>query len=214
MGGYLLLPDDERELVDYLTRTLGMSLLLDDLAPRRFITGPRVPHTAQRPLEAIPTDLPRRPLMPTDVYSFLFWRPDLGSLIGFADKGRPDDPKSRVGFQLSTAGERDWRDRIDQDRSPLIRYQRSAWREEGHLSPGLLQGMAEITRLWPSALVTLHASIERWMRKGALKIDAFDYCDHRPTPLPRNRAAFVVWARPEAADWLASGVGRVWPWTA
>jgi hypothetical protein len=211
---YLLLLDDERHLVEHLTSELGLSLLIDDLAPRMPPTGIRTPNVAKVLIEAIPSSLPGpiKPMQDPGVLQFLFWRPDLGPLVAIGDPGRATDTVSRVGFTLSVGGADDWRDRVDQDRSALIRWKRCHWRENGHLTPGLLQGMAELSRLWPPELKRTHRSIERWLRKNALGFDAFDHCDDPPIPPPRNRSAFVVWARPAAAAWVNAG-GRVWPWT-
>lgn len=210
---YLLLPDDERELVGYLVNVRGMHLLLNDVLDGDW-RGGRAPHLATNALEAIPRQLPGPPRQGgADVYALHFWPEDAGKLVSLGAPGRAQDATSRVGLVLSQqrAGRR-WRDVIDPDRSPLIRWRRCYWRENGHLTPGLLQGMAEITRLWPPELLRTHQSVERWLRKGSERVDPFEHCDDPPV-VPPNRTRFVVWAMPQAADWVRRG-GRVWPWTA
>lgn len=211
---FLLLPEDERELVAYLVETRGLRLLVGDVL-QRDVSGRRRPRVSVDALAAIPRVLPGPPAPgDTEVRQFLFWPPDVGGLVALGDPGRGQDPRSRVGIALSMQGNvQRWRDVVDQDRSPLIRWRRCYWRTNGHLTPGLLQGMAEVTRLWPSELLRLHSSIDRWLRKGSSRLDPFDYCDNPPVAPPANRSRFVVWARPEAMAWVREG-GRIWPWTA
>lgn len=218
---YLLLPDDEQNLVRYLSSEAGLDLLLDALAPRQRSGGAsrRLPHVGGDPLAALPNDLPPpvRPREPGTVpRSLLFWSPGLGPLVALGDPGREQDAKSRVGLALTRESADEagyvWEDVIDQERSPVIRWLRCSWRDDGHLTPGLLQGMAAPLRAWPQQLVRTYRSVERWLRRDAVRIDPFEHCDGPPATIPRDRRPFTVWARPAAASWVAGG-GRVWPWT-
>jgi hypothetical protein len=191
----------------------GMQLLLDDVL-ERDASGRRRPHVSKEPLAAIPADLPGPPGEGShEVRSLVFWPPEAGDLVTLGDPGRAQDPRSRVALTLTADTTPDrWQDVIDAARSPLIEWHRCSWRTNRHLTPGLLRGMAEVTRLWPRELVRAFRSVETWLRKGSTRLDPFEYCDDLPV-LPANRAPFAVWARPHAEAWVRAG-GRIWPWTA
>lgn len=203
---YLLLPDDERDLVVHLVEDLGLEMIASPALTRKG-SQPWQPRFASEPLASVSSDLPLN-----GASSMLFWSASLGNLIALGDRGRSDDARSRVGLHLarqaSLAG---WSNLIDFDRSPVIRWRRCWWRENGHMTPGVLQGMAEVSRLWPPELTRQFRSIERWMQKGATRVDPFEHCENPPV-VPMSRRTFLVWARPAAARWVDDG-GLVWPWT-
>lgn len=208
---FLLLPQDELELVEKLTGEFSLTLLASDLAP-----GGK-PNIVASPLDALPDDLalPVRPgKEPSAPAIFLFWCSGIGPIQMRDDSAPSDDPVDRVADLLTREATDDWRDLIDLSRTPVIRFHRSAWHDDDRtrMKPALLQAMPVPVKKHPVQVSSLHAAIEKWMKTRGERLDPFDYCTELPIEPPRSRSRFGVWAWPQACGWVREG-GEIWPWT-
>ena len=104
-----------------------------------------------------------------------------------------------------------WADYVDSSRSPVIRFHRANWNQNGCLNPGLLQGMSVRLKDQPPELIRTLRQIERWLKSDGEKVNPFRHTINTPVPEPERLGALTAWARPHALDWIRSG-GTVWPW--
>ncbi len=203
-----MLPDDERLLVDHLTDARGLRLLRsDDLRD-----GPPL---FRGQLDPPPLPPPPEPLRePQEPSEFLFWWPEGGELRRLGDAPAPEDPVGHVALKLTQSGTEHWRDVLDSERSPIIRWSRCHWHASGALCPGLLQAQSTSSTRQPPELLGLHRRAKTWMQKQGVRINPFDHApDDVPVGEPANLNAFWVWAFPAAEAWVRDG-GTVWPWNA
>ena len=206
---YLLLPEDERELVEYLCYEIGLSLLLSDVAPNG------IPSVARNPTAVLPSELPDRVQVgKAQVAYFIFWCPSICPVHTIAQKSATTDPKDRVSEFLTrnNAGGR-YPDVIDLSATPVIRYRRCYWQTTNRLVPGVLQAMPIRIPETPNEVLQLYRKVERWLRKRGTKLNPFEHCLDTPVPQPRNLNGFWVWAQPHALEWVRNN-GEIWPWTA
>jgi hypothetical protein len=208
VGGFLLLPEDERVLIEHLTDAEGLLLLAsDDLRG-----GPAV---VRRPLHSPPLPPPSEPLRPPEEPdTFIFWWPKGGELRARGDAPAPSDAAGRVALKLAQDATEHWRDLLDNERSPIVRWARCHWHSSGALCPGLLQAQARKTSQQPAELLRLHRRVATWMKKQAVRMNPFDHAPEQLTlDPPANLKMFWAWAFPAAEAWVRDG-GTIWPWNA
>lgn len=198
---FLLVPDDERDLVRKLCGEFGLQLLLSDLAP-----GGK-PSLARDPLAALPRRLPRSF---HDPMKLMFWCPEIGPICTHGDSTPPDNAQALVARELTrqAAGNR-FKDVIDAERTPMIMLARSGFVSENCIAPGELQGMLIPVRRQPPELIQLRRRIVYWLKRRARKIDPFDYCSNPGVPRPENPRLSWVWAQPHSWKWIDNS-GEVW----
>jgi hypothetical protein len=209
VGGFLLLPEDELLLVDHFMGQENLALLAsDDLR-----AGPRL---VERLVTPQPLRPPAEPLQQhPEPHAFIFWAQALGPLRTIGEAPPPASASERVERLLTdeSAGG-DSQHVLDWSRSPIIRWSRANWHENGALCPGRLQAQPRKTKEQPPELLRLHSRLSRWMKKQSTRIDPFE---HAPSEVgdrrPQNLQGYATWAFPAAEDWVRRG-GNVWPWNA
>jgi hypothetical protein len=195
---YLLLPEDEREMVRHLCTDLGWTMVTGTIergTPVAF-PDPSVVVSAALPVAG---DHAMGPL-----WVFLFWSPDWGRAIAVGDAPEPRDLVRRVlRMKARESGELD--NVLDPHVSPIVIYRRCHWGDhpEGNLAVGFLGGMDRPRADWPPELRRALGQAERWLKRGAVKINPFDYVDGNGR-IPNA----VTWVRPAAWSWLERG-GRI-----
>jgi hypothetical protein len=136
---------------------------------------------------------------------FLFWSPEWGRAIAVGDAPEPKDLVRRV-LRMKKGRESGALDHVlDPQASPVVIYRRCHWGDhpEGNLAVGFIGGMDRPRADWPPELRRALGRAERWLKRGAVKIDPFDYVDGSAS-IPN----VVTWARPAAWSWLEAG-GRI-----
>ena len=196
---YLLLPDDERELVRHLCTDLGWTMVtgrIEHGTPVAFL-DPGVVPSADLPVAG---DHATGPL-----WVFLFWSPEWGRPIAVGDAPEPKDLVRRV-LRTRARETVELDNVLDPHQSPVVIYRRCYWGDhpEGSLGVGFLHGMDRPRADWPSELRRALGQAERWLKRGAVKIDPFDYVDGNGR-IPNA----VTWARPAAWSWIERG-GRIY----
>jgi hypothetical protein len=112
------------------------------------------------------------------LWVFLFWSPEWGRAIAVGDAPDPRDLVRRVlRMRARETGELD--NVLDPHQSPVVFYRRCYWGDhpEGSLGVGFLQGMDRPRADWPPELRRALSQAERWLKRGAVKIQPFDYVD-------------------------------------
>jgi hypothetical protein len=196
---YLLLPADEHEMVDHLCADLGWTLLTG-----RVERG--TPIAVPDPGLAVSADLPIAGDHGTGpLWNYLFWSPAWGRPVAVADAPEPKDLVRRVLRQRARQNGRQLDNVLDPHASPVVIYRRCHWedRPEGNLAVGFLHGMDRRHADWPPELRRALGQAERWLKRGAVRIDPFDYVDDGGS-IPNA----VTWVRPAAWSWLEHG-GRI-----
>jgi len=210
---WLLLPADERELLDYLVEELHLNFLAHDL------TEDGKPSLSDAKRDRRLAKLPRPPRHPSpatylESLEFRFWAPQIGPIRLLGEAPEPTDAKDRVMLQLNKEMTPRWSELIDLERTPIVTFLRSRWHSNGSLCPGALGGQPRPRREQPKELLALLRRIERWLKERGERLNPFEHC-HVEIPEvkdpPKNLNMFWVWARPEALSWVHSG-GSVWPW--
>jgi len=196
---YLLLPADEREMLSYLCAHLGWTLTsgrVEHGTPVDF-PDPTVVASADLPVGG---DHGTGPL-----WEFLFRSSDWGPAVAVGDAPEPKDLVRRVLRERARRDGRDLHNVLDPHVSPVVIYRRCHWGDhpEGNLAVGFLHGMDLPRREWPPELGRALAQAERWMKRGAIRINPIDYVDGGA-----SITNAVTWVRPAAWSWLASG-GRI-----
>lgn len=120
----------------------------------------------------------------------------------------PDAEPARLTFWASTVGElHPGADAfVDHGRSPIVVWHRARWHASGALVPGRLSSQTRRRAEQPPALPALYDRVQRWMKREAVTLKAYDAPE-----LPSGERPPVVRAFPHAARWAAEG-GPVWPW--
>ena len=196
---HLLLPSDERELVRHLCTELGWTMLTGMIERG-------LPVTIADPYVALSSDLPVAGDNATGPpWVFVFWSPEWGRPFAVADAPEPVDVVRRVLRTRPGVGGDKLASVLDPHASPVVFYRRCYWadRPEGNLGVSFLRGMDRPRADWPPELRRSLGQAEQWLRRGAVKINPFDYVDGMPAV--RNVA---TWARPAAWSWLERG-GRI-----
>lgn len=196
---YLLLPGDEREMVRHLCSDLGWTMISG-----RIEHG--TPIEVLDPSVALSADLPvAGDNMTGPLWVFLFWSPAWGRPVAVADAPEPGDLVRRILRNVNGRETGELENVLDPHASPVVIYRRSHWGDqpEGQLAVGFLRGMDRPRSEWPRELQRALGQAERWLKRGAVKIDPFDYVDGSETI-----ANVVTWARPVAWSWLQRG-GRL-----
>jgi hypothetical protein len=121
------------------------------------------------------------------------------------DAPEPKDLVRRVLRRPKGRERPDLENVLDPHASPVLIYRRCHWGDhpEGRLAVGFLRGMDRPRAQWPGELRRAFGQAERWLKRGAVKIDPFDYVDGT-VRIPNA----VTWARPAAWSWLERG-GRI-----
>ena len=202
---YLLVPEDEKDLVTYLVNGLGLRLLLSDVAPNRE------PRVAQDPWSAVPTELGKQ--NDTTPSHLIFWCSQLGPIRTLVDAPVTSDARTQVARQLTQqmAGH-EYEDIIDLSRTPVIRWLRCSWHAPNRLKPALLQGMELEVRQTPKPVLKLYAKVGRWLKSRGEKLNPFEHCMELPGAQPRNLKTFWVWVHRHALESVKRGL-EIWPWT-
>ncbi len=196
---YLLLPEDEAELVHHLCADLGWTM-----ATGRIERG--MPVAVSDPSVLLSADLPvagDHGIGP--LWVFVFWSPLWGRAIAVGDAPVPANLVRRVLRKQGGADRGELDNVIDPHASPTVIYRRCHWEDhpEGSLAVGFLRGMDRPRADWPPELRHSFGQAERWLKRGAVRINPFDYVDGFGTI-----AGVATWARPAAWSWLQRG-GRI-----
>ncbi len=203
--GYLLYPEDERDLTRKLTGDFGRRLLLSDVAPQGE------PLLASDPQGALPPQLPSEP---DDPRFLMFWVEDLGPIRTAGNAAAVADPADEIARVLSAQSARaanvDPQDLIDQTRTPVLGLHRTR-SHSGRLVPATLTAMPIPTSRQPTELLRRHRRVSEWLKRRGRRINPFEHCTDLPIEQPRNLNPFWVWVQPHAERWLEDG-GEVWPW--
>lgn len=193
---WLLLPNDEQPLVEFLTGDLGLEMFGAPLGEDERLPGPPDPDRQERK-------------------NLVFWASSVGPIKRLGDAPKPTDPVEAVLLQRNREVNPDgWRDLVDLARTPVIRFGRSNWNRNGCLNPGLLEGMTIPIKNQPPDLLALRRKAERWLKSDGAQVNPFEHCTKaQKPPKVKTLNAFWVWARPAALRWIEGG-GEVWPWNA
>ena len=189
MVRFLLLPDDEREFMEWAQHEHGLELscaveTASGLAQLERCSG-------------LPTELPgplgQRSSIPRE---FVLRHPDWG--INDLD---------HVMRSLNTSAARQAGvspdDVIDFERTPVLRFRRCGWINVGELHVAALRGSARPARLQDPTVTVMLKSAERWLASGSVRVELPDEVRYRP----------IILARPRANEWVHAG-GVVYPWDA
>jgi hypothetical protein len=198
MVRFLLLPDDEREFLQWVQQEHGLELT----AAVETATG----LTQLERLSRLPSELPgplgEESSIPRE---FVLRDPDWGT--NDLDPWDPDSAVARVMHSLNTeAAERagvSLDDLVDVERTRVLRFRRCGWTKVRELHVAALQGSARPARQQDPTVTALLKSAERWLARGAVRVELPDEVRYRPRIL----------ARPKAHDWVRKG-GVVYPWDA
>jgi hypothetical protein len=209
---YLLFPDEEKLLCRYLTSELGLKLLASDLAPGN------IPEIVERGVPANLNGFPdpaEAKTPPSDPTHLLFWCSDIGGIETLGSSGTPSDPKGTVSMILTQQASEQWRDVIDDTRTPIITWVRPRWHKKDHscVVAGRMNGMTIPVKKYPVELKRLYGKIDRMLRKNGVKLNPFEYVSKTPVSEPENLDAFWVFTWPQGMSWLENG-GELWPWDA
>jgi hypothetical protein len=196
---YLLLPTDEQEMVKHLCVDLGWTLVTG-----RIERG--TPIVFSDPSVALSADLPTggdHGMGPLWVY--LFWSPEWGRLVAVGDAPEPEGLVRRVLRGRKRRDTLELDNVLDPHVSPVVIYRRCHWHDHpgGSLAVGFLGGMDRPRSDWPRQLRRGFGQAERWLKRGAVRINPIDYVDE-PVTIPNA----VTWVRPAAWSWIESG-GRI-----
>lgn len=192
---YLLLPEDEREMVENFCVDRGWNLL-DGSVERGQ------PLVIRDPRTLLSEDLPKHGEAVGPIRVYLFWSPEWGRAVSVGDAPEPADLVRRV-IRQRFGGESGRLDLIDPHATPVMIYRRCFWMPDARLALGRLQGMDRPRREWPPPFRRAFGQAERWLKRGAVKVSPFDH-DDEPGGVP----GVVTWVRPAAWSWIRSG-GRV-----
>jgi hypothetical protein len=202
----LLLPDDEREFVEWAS---GCALTL--------IRGDRLIKGGPQPvgIAGLPAELPGPPEPggpPTSALELLLWSQSWG--VNNLPEWDVSSAISRVRRHLDDAAASSARisanELIDLERTRILRLRRSGWTRDGALRVAARRGSARLSRLEDKAVMEVLRDAERWMRHGATEIpvpEAFRYlprvfarpgrlCRHRGTDVPLGRVIPGARTRP------------------
>lgn len=199
MVRFLLLPDDERAFVEWLEKEHGLELasaVEAEAGLTRLKPLSQLPRELPGPFGGEPSSIPR---------AFAFRAPDWGT--NNLDPWDTESAVARVVRTLNTeAAEKAGvspDDLIDFERTRVVRFRRCGWTRAGELHVAALQGSARPARLQDPTVAAMLKSAERWLARGAVRVELPEEVRYRPRIL----------ARPHAQDWVASG-GVVYPWDA
>jgi hypothetical protein len=199
MVRFLLLPDDECSFMEWLRQEHGLELAA--------AAGAETGLTRLTPLSQLPTELPG-PLGggPSSVpREFVLRAPDWGtndldpwdteSVVARVMRSLNAEAAGRAGMSPD--------DLIDFERTRVVRFRRCGWTRAGELHVAALQGSARPARLQDPTVAAMLKSAERWLARGAVRVELPKEVRYRPRIL----------ARPHAQEWVESG-GVVCPWDA
>lgn len=197
---YLLLPDDEREFVEWAQDSCGLMLLRGDL-----LWNGQPQHAG---VMGLPAELPG-PAVPgvpsANPAELLLW--DRSWNVNDLPDWDVKSAQFRVRRHLSEAAAKTAsvavEDLIDLDRTRILRLRRSGWTREGALRVAALQGSARPVRFQDKAVLRVLRAAQRWMQHGAAEVALPETFPYRPRVL----------ARPAAAAYVPNG-GAVYPWDA
>lgn len=197
MSRFVLLPADEHELIRWVTAkhdVVASATFLDAAGDQRLDALP-----------PLPVDLPGSADEPGLPHELVLRAPGWG--INDLPPWDDDSPTARVRRVIargSSAADPSPDDEpLDVERTRVVRLRRSSWTPTGRLRLAALQGSARPTRLQDPAVTSLLRSVERWLSRGAVRVEP------PPGLVGRKR----ILARPEAARWVEAG-GVVHPWEA
>ncbi len=198
MVRFLLLPDDEREFMEWARDAHGLELT----AAFETETGlTRLERLSRLPPE-LPGPLGEKSPIPRE---FVLRHPDWG--INDLEAWDTDSAVARVMRSLNTeAAERagvSLDDVVNFERTRVLRFRRSGWTKARELHVAALQGSARPAAQQDTAVTALLKSAERWLSRGAVRVELPQEVRYRPRIL----------ARPQAHAWVQSG-GVVYPWDA
>jgi hypothetical protein len=207
---HLLLPQDERELTEFLCVEVGAKLLLTD------VTRAGEPTVAADPLGALPSHLPVAAIPGVrQIIELLFWLPDCGPVAAMCDAPEPRGAHSRVARLLSReAADVEgiaYENLIDLERTPVLSLIRTHWHTPARLAPGQLTSMPIPKASLPECVRVAYSRAERWLKGRGQKLDPFDHCPQVKERRPRRLGPLGVWAQPHALAQVRSGI-EVWPW--
>ena len=199
MVRFLLLPNDEHAFVEWVRREHGLELAA------AVETGDGL--TRLKPLSEPPTELPG-PLgeeSSSTPRELVLRAPGWG--VNDLDPWNTDSAVARVMRSLNSeaAGKAgvSLDDLIDFARTRLLRFRRCGWTPARALHVAALQGSARPARLQDPTVAAMLKSAERWLMRGAVRVELPEEVRYRPR----------IWARPHARDWVEAG-GVVYPWDA
>lgn len=199
MVRFLLLPDDERAFVDWAQQEHGLeaaATIETESGLTRLAPLSQLPTELPGPLGQGPSSIPRE---------FVMRAPDWG--VNDLDPWDTDSAVAQVMRSLnSEAAETSGvslDDVIDFERTRVIRFQRCGWIKAKELHVGTLKGSARPARCQDPTVAAVLKSCERWLARGAVRVELPEEVRYRPRIL----------ARPHAHRWVQAG-GVVYPWDA
>lgn len=197
---YLLLPSDEREFVEWAEEECGLRLLHSDV----LVNGrPSLAGTAALPPELPPPVQPHEPSR--IVRELLLWHPDWG--VNDLEPWESGSALQRVAARLTLEAAQDAGvavgDLIDSGQTRLLQLRRCGWMPDGRLHVAALGGSARPVKQQHDDVMRILRRAERWLRRGAVRVELSAGTRYRPQ----------IHARPNAAAWVAAG-GVVYPWDA
>jgi hypothetical protein len=196
----LLLPDDEREFVEWARDSCGLILLHGD----RLRDG----QPQQADITDLPAELPGPPepeVLLANPIELLLW--DRNWHVNDLPDWDANSAQYRVSRHLAEAAAKTASVAVDEvmdlERTRILRLRRSGWTRDGALRVAALQGSARPARLQDKAVLTVLRAAQSWMRRGATEVALPETFRYRPRVL----------ARPAAAAYIGNG-GAVYPWDA
>jgi hypothetical protein len=197
---YLLLPNDEDKFLSWARQAFDLELDAvhgDEHGLSHFERDPVLP--AELPGPARPTT---PSVLPTE---YILRKRDWG--LNDLESHDVASPVAQVLARLNADAAQQAGispdDLISFERTRVVRFRRCGWLNDGKLHVGALQGSARPLRLQDPEVLAILRGLNRWLTRGATRVELPPEVRYRPRIL----------ARPEAQQWLLSG-GVVHPWDA
>jgi hypothetical protein len=132
------------------------------------------------------------------VWEYLLWARSLGPIRTLTDAPAPRDAVDRVALQLNREATQQWRNLIDLTRTPVIGLRRTGWHHrEDCLIAGALTTMPVGGRDLPRDVASLHARVERHLKRHSQRLDLFETCQVYTGPrLDPRQKGWWMWAMP------------------
>lgn len=198
MVRFLLLPDDEREFFEWVRQEHGLQLMAA-IETKNGLT--QLQRLSRLPSE-LPGPLGEESSIPRE---FVLRDPDWGT--NDLAPWDTDSAVARVMRSLNTEAAEtagvSLDDVVDFERTRVVVFRRCGWTKARELQVAALRGSARPARLQDPTVTAVLKSAERWLARGAVRVELPDEVRYRPRIL----------ARPKAHDWVQKG-GVVYPWDA
>jgi hypothetical protein len=199
MVRFLLLPDDERAFVLWLQQEHGLEVAAAveaDTGLTRLKPMSQLPSELPGPLGGESSSVPREFVLRAPDWGINDLDPwDTGSAVARVMRSLNSEAAQKSGVSLDGL--------INLERTRVVRFRRCGWIRPGELHVAALEGSARPARLQDPKVASTLKSAERWLARGAVRVELPEEVRYRPRIL----------ARPHAQVWVESG-GVVYPWDA